>query len=171
MTYWVPLALGLFAFLAPIFVGISWQRKLKRKNGGKVILESSSLSSPINMGITVSGVLVTLQISGISFLNFGLTGTSSTYYLAFASIASLTLAMLIGLWNSFSLATLTESNGQIPVSLSNNTYLPAQLVFQFSALSFGVILFFLFAIFEIPKAEQAEHFSEPNNLIIDICKH
>ena len=115
--------------------------ELKRKNGAKVILESSSLSSPINMGITVSGVLVTLQISGISFYKSILTGTSSTYYLAFASIASLTLAM--GLWNSFSLATLTESNGQIPVSLSNNTYLPAQLVFQFSSSFFwGHIVFF-----------------------------
>ena len=116
-----------------------------------IILSAEALRNPINTGITVSGFLVPIMV-GIMTFSF----TSNNYivnkdFYIFSSIILIILSILFGLWNNYSLATLTNDEGKFNITKDDNTFFPALFVFQLSLLFFGITLLGLFGYNNMDK--------------------
>ena len=129
------------SFLISFIIGKKWIKKTKEED---IILNAEALRNPINIGITVAGFLLPIIVGIITFASVK-TGTvvNKDIYL-FSSIILIILSIFFGLWNNYSLATLTDAGGKFKITKAENTTFPAFFVFQLSILFFGIILLGIF---------------------------
>lgn len=132
-SFWVP-TLGSLVVIAALVVwmGRIWSR------GDPVTLNWNAVSAPLNTAITVAGIVLPLVASLIAYSTGSLGKGYADLSLLFVSAAHFLLALLVGLWTAFGLATVvTNKDGVFTVDATNNTYYPAFLVAQLALLVLG----------------------------------
>jgi hypothetical protein len=146
LTFWVPIVIALlFSIGAVIIIGKVWVRKVPGET--KVTLNSEALRSSINSGITVGGLVLPLAISLIAYLEVQLQQSQHDLAVLFASVVIIFLAVCAGVFNVYSIATLTQLNGGIEISATKSTYVPAQFVLQIVLLLAGLLMLAVFCFF------------------------
>lgn len=145
------------SLLISIFIGRSWIKATR--NNITIELNAQSLRDPINTGITVSGFLLPLIVGIMTFSFSNNSNPIEKDFYVFSSIVLIIFSIFLGLWNNYSLATLTDSDGKFKITSSDNTTFPAFFVFQLSLLLFAIIYFGLFGYNNIRKPKVKDEIS------------
>lgn len=136
-------------------IGISW---IKRTRNSNINLNAEALRNPINTGITVAGFLLPIIVGLISFLYLKTDLKIQREDYLYSSIVLIIISIFWGLWNNYSLATLTKIDGSFPITKKENTIFPAIFVFQLALLFWGLLYLGLFSFNNI-KPDDTEKVS------------
>ena len=157
MTYLLLILSIATSLVFSILIGCSWIKATKNKKS--IELNAEALRNPINTGITVSGFLLPLIVGIMTFSFSNNNNPIEKDFYVFSSIVLIIVSIFFGLWNNYSLATLTDSEGKFKITSTENTTFPAIFVFQLSLLLFAIIYFGLFGYNNISKPKVKEDFS------------
>lgn len=138
----------LITILISIVLSKSWLKVSK-----KTYLNSESFRDSTKLGITITSLAFPFMIS---FSNY----FSKTSF--WGIIIAFSISTFLGLWNNFSLATLTDQDGKIKIAKDHNNLMPVILVFQFFLMILGII----FAISYAEKPIETSR-KENKNIIIN----
>lgn len=155
MIFYTIIAIS-FAIIFSILTGKAWKI---RTNQGDVNLNSEALRNPINTGITVAGFLLPIIVGLISYLFLQDNVRIVKEYFLYSSVLLIMISIFFGLWNNYSLATLTKANGEFPITKTENTTFPAFFLFQLTLLFFGILYLGLFSINNISSTKQKSEIS------------
>ena len=144
-AFWTSFAIAIVISVAfTILEARAWSRKVA---AATVTLSADALRSPIDSGITVSGLVLPLAISLIAYLSTQVGQGPHDLAVLFSSVAVIGLAVCVGVFNIYSMATVTKSDGTLEIKNDSLTYLPAQFVLQVLLLAWGLILLTVFCFF------------------------
>ena len=96
----------------------------------KSYLNSESFRDSTKLGITITSLAFPFMISFSDYF-------SKTSF--WGIIIAFSISTFLGLWNNFSLATLTDQEGKIKIAKEHNNLMPVFLVFQFFLMILGVV--------------------------------
>jgi len=114
-----------------------------------VNLHSESLRNPINTGITVASLVIPIISSLVAYLYIKVSNTPTEFSLLISSLVLFSLSIIVGIWNNYSFATLTKSDGTLEISKETNTSIPAFFVSQLVLLLSAIILVVVFCFFQL----------------------
>lgn len=124
--------------------------------GEKVIsIAADAFRNPINSGITVAGLVLPIVAALIAFLAKGGKLEEPIYPILAAGLCTLWFSIVVGLYNNYSLATVTKQDGHIEITPDKNTYVPAVFVAQL-VLLVGALLIVVLAVVFCPKPQNAK---------------
>ena len=139
-----------------ILLSIGWFRL-----NTNLSLNSESFRDSTKVGITITTLAFPLMIASTDYFD---------KRIFWHIIATISISTFLGLWNSFSIATVTDEDGKINVGPNKNTALPLIQVMQFFFMIYAIILSLAYA--EKPAEKPAEKESckeiivvQPNLLI------
>ena len=159
LLIFISLAISL---IISILIGRSWIKSTR--NNKTIELNTESFRNPINTGITVSGFLLPMIVGIMTFSFSNNSNPIEKDFYVFSSIVLIIISIFFGLWNTYSLATLTDSDGKFKITSSENTTFPAIFVFQLSILLFAIIYFGLFGYNNISKPKVKEEIPQSKAL-------
>jgi hypothetical protein len=147
LSFAIPLVISIFF---TVLVARYWVKKVPGTT--TVTLSSDALRSSIDSGITVGSLVLPLAISLTVYLAIGLQQSPHDLFALLASIAIICLAVCVGIYNRYAIATVTNAAGAVIISSTSSTYVPAQFVFQLLLLLLGLMLLLWFCFFSLnPK--------------------
>jgi len=124
--------IGYFIVLAiSLLLSIGWLRLSRNLS-----LNSESFRDSTKVGITITTLAFPLLISSTEYFD---------KRIFWHIIVTFSISTLLGLWNSFSIATVTDEDGKINVGPNNNNSLPLIQVMQFFFMIYGIILSLVYA--------------------------
>lgn len=129
LTFVVPLVVVLLLAYA---VYRSWRTLPAARS-----LHWQAIDYPIQTGITAAGVVIPLLIGLISYsLNNGY--SLSRLRLIVISVMFFAISIVVGLYTTFSVATLADDKNVVPISGTSNTVLPSLLFTEFALFFLGI---------------------------------
>jgi hypothetical protein len=137
---------AIVSLLVTLGIGLTWKRKLTDPSK-KIDLQSEALRSSINGGITVAALILPLAITLVAYLQVQLQQTQHSVAVLLASVGIISLAVGVGVFNLYSMATVTNAQGMIEIKGTTLTYFPAQFVLQIMLLLSGLVLLGVFCFF------------------------
>jgi hypothetical protein len=145
-SFWLPVG----AVLLVVFMVAAWLVRLWSR-GNAVTLNWNAFSAPLNTAITVAGIVLPLNASFIAYSTASLGKDYADVNKLFVSAAMFLLAVVVGLWTAFGLATaVSGKDGTFEVTASKNTHYPAFLVAQLLLLLAGFVWLLLHASDGLP---------------------
>ncbi len=146
-SFWIAFASALLLSLVAMgATAYAWRNKFS-ETVKLVELHTEAMRSSINGGITVAALTLPLAISLVAYLLIQLRQTQHSIAILLASIAIVSIAIAVGVWNLYSMATVTSTGGAMTITKESLTYFPAQFVFQIGLLLSGLALLGVFCFF------------------------
>jgi hypothetical protein len=147
----VPILITILVF---VLLCWAWNKKTQK-------LRADTIMNPINTAITVASFIVPLQVAAIAYIVVTLEIVEGTTLTIIASSTLLfAVSVFVGLWNNFSLVTISDDSGTVEIKPGRSSYFPAQIVSQFTLVVLGLFLLlfidtteFLQKSPEVPKAD------------------
>lgn len=149
------------------FIQTLWRNRFNSKPTDELKYKTESFRNPINLSVTIAGLLIPLVSALIAFLltNFTRQQIESLSSI-FAALCVLILSMCWGVWLSYSLATVSPDDDSIIITKTKNWKLPAHFAAQLSLLLTGTLLILIFLLFrfELPTKPEIRETSNRFNL-------
>lgn len=133
---------------------ISFAARAYWKDVPEKSLKSDYLKVPINNTLSVMGIVCPLLIAVAAYLYVNLPTSDFSYILA--SIADFTAALIIAIWETFSLLGKATTDDNIKLSWANDSAIIRCMGILYSSLILGVVylvLFFLLDLSILPPAQ------------------
>lgn len=134
------------------------ERKSADKNFNEIEYKAETFRNPINLSVTVTGFVIPLICGLIAYL---LTTESAEQTkklsLLFASFSIFLFTMFLGLYLSYSLASVSPNNDSFKISKKENLAFPALFTAQLTLLFMGMVLLFSFLIFRFELKNTSEY--------------
>lgn len=151
------LIFGYFIVLTvSILLSIGWLRL-----NTNLSLNSESFRDSTKVGITITTLAFPLMIGSTDYFD---------KRIFWHIIATISISTFLGLWNSFSIATVTDGDGKINVGPDNNKALPFIQVMQFFFMIYAIILSLVYAEKPVEKESIKEIIVVQPNLLINKSK-
>lgn len=151
----------IFGYIITVLISVIFSYKWIFKSNDTDI-NSESFRDSTKLGITITAIAFPLMISSTNYF------TESYFW---SVIIVFSISTFLGLWNNFSIATLSDGDGKIKIGKNKNNLMPLLLVLQFMYMLFGIFLSLM--VYEKPKEKQNEKekiFIVRNNLILGNTK-
>lgn len=160
--FWVAFLIGLLVVAVFYLRTVSGENKRQKKlgaNGRKVL--SASFQQPITISITVAGMMLPLCAALITYAIVELDVSRRSISVLLVSIIFLSFGVAVGIFNTFSIASASDDSGNITITDSRFTCLPAQVVSQCWLILVGVVYLSVYCFLDFQVNEGLE--SKPNS--------